>query len=97
MKQPEAARERSRALVRTSPLTGHGVAPLRSNSAVPPAPPADRVLRHYEATGGHAETVGDGPEAVTGSGIFPAQGPQSARSSRPGAPCRPAAPDCTRP
>ncbi|MDR2495211.1 MAG: hypothetical protein LBD24_08325 [Spirochaetaceae bacterium] len=51
---PEAARERSRALVRTSPLTGHGVAPLRNNSAVPPAPPADTVLHHLEATGGHA-------------------------------------------
>ncbi|MDR2494200.1 MAG: hypothetical protein LBD24_03145 [Spirochaetaceae bacterium] len=28
--------------------------------AVPPAPPADRVLHNFETTGGHAEAVGDG-------------------------------------
>ncbi|MDR2493997.1 MAG: hypothetical protein LBD24_02120 [Spirochaetaceae bacterium] len=47
----ETARERSRALTATSPLTGQGVALLGNNSAVPPA--AGGVLHHLEATSGH--------------------------------------------
>ncbi|MDR2494798.1 MAG: hypothetical protein LBD24_06210 [Spirochaetaceae bacterium] len=37
--------------------------------AVPPAPPADRVLHYSETTRGPAETAGGGPPAAGGTKV----------------------------